>query len=396
MRTPTQQPSNGSNPSDWHGRFPQNDIISLLQVNRSFNLAESTSQDLYFGELVDLIGLDAVRNIRLGYGNDQGLPLLRDAIGKMVHIAPEKIITTTGAALAIYLLAIELCRPKDEVVLFTPCFATSKDAFIGADVTLRSINLKFEDNYRVDLNAFEATLTQETKLVCLATPQNPSGVTTSFETVDAMLKIMERCAPNAYLFIDEVYLYASYGEAVAPKSLAALSEKIISCGSVSKSFGAPGLRVGWMNVHDEDLRARLITAKMNIVISGSPLNETLAAHLLMQRGAILSPRKALLKSGLERVRQWQNQEADRIAWVKPDAGALCCIRLKESAFDDGAIQRFWAAHAEHKLQLGNGEWFGESRRICRLGFGYLPLSKLPKALRAVSDVLDFVQRSSPA
>lgn len=389
MSVPNQASASASStPHGWQGRFPENEIISLLSVNRPFNLAESTSQDLHVGELLDLVGLDAVRDVRLGYGSADGLPLLRERIGEVCGVPTERVVTTTGTALALYLLAIELCRPGDEVVLFTPCFPPSRDALVGAGIDVRDLPLRFEDGFQVDLEHFADMLTPRTRLVSLATPQNPSGVATSPETVDAMLSIMQQHAPETTLFVDETYRFATYGDAQPPLSFADRDPRIVSAASVSKAFGAPGLRVGWITTADPGLRERLMTAKMNIVISGSPLDETLAAHLLDKREAVLAPRRAMLSEALRTVEDWRETEAARLEWVRPDGGALCCMRLRPDAFDDAAVVRFWDAHERLDVQLASGAWFGERERTFRLGFGYLPLDTLPRALAAVSKAMD--------
>ncbi|WP_163836299.1 pyridoxal phosphate-dependent aminotransferase [Spartinivicinus ruber] len=380
----------------WAGRFPPNEIISLLNVNRRYNLAESTSQNLSFEELLDFVGPNAVRNICLGYGDSQGLEFLRQIVGQMMNIPAEHVISTQGTALGLYLLAVELCRPGDDVVIFTPCFPPSRDSLVGSGVNLRQVPLEFDDGYQIDLEYFAACLTENTRLVSIATPQNPSGVTVSQETIEAMLELMLRVSPYAYLFIDETYREATYGEAKVPASFAGLHPRIITAASVSKAYGAPGLRVGWLTVEDEELRQRLITAKMNIVISGSPLNENLAALLLEQRAQILTSRKTLLKQGLSIVAEWTRIHEEYLDWVRPDGGALCCMRLKESQFDSESLTRFWKGLADRELQLADGHWFGECGRVFRLGFGYLSLNTLAEALDLLGDALkDFSAAKEP-
>ena len=66
---------------------------------------------------------------------------------------------------------------------------------------------------------------------------------------------------------------------------------------------------------------------MNIVISGSPLDETLAAVVLENRTKILGARRRLLATGLSKVGAWADENKRFVDWVKPDAGALCCLRL---------------------------------------------------------------------
>lgn len=373
----------------WRGRFPYNEIISLLDVNRPFNLAESTSQDLTFGELLDLAGgLESIRDLKLGYGTSAGAVALREAIADACKVPADQIITTQGTALGLFLLAFETCRPGDEAVLVTPCFPPSRDSLTGAGVSVREIKLSFEDSYRLDLDRIEASLSAKTKLVSLASPQNPSGVQTSRADIEKLLVLLEKRSPAAILFIDETYREATYGDDAGVDSLAGLDARIVTGASVSKALGAPGLRTGWLTVADAELRSRLTVAKLNTVISGSVLDETLATALLHNREAVLAPRRRLLAGALGELSTWCASEGKRIEWVRPDAGALCCLRLRSDAFDDAAVSRFWSLLPQHNLQLASGTWFGESNRIFRLGFGYLPPARLGPALSALSSAMD--------
>ncbi len=378
----------GSSAREWRGRFPYNEIISLLDVNRPFNLAESTSQDLTFGELLDLVGLENIRKLRLGYGKSSGSTALREEIAKACNVPVDHVITTQGTALGLFLLAFEVCRPGDEVVLATPCFPPSRDCLVGAGASVREIRLSFESGYQLDVGAIAAALSSKTKLVSVASPQNPSGVQLPRAVVERLLVLLESRAPEAVLFIDETYREAVYGEEVAVDSFAGLHPRIVTGASVSKALGAPGLRTGWLTVADADLRSRLIVAKLNTVISGSVLDEALAAALLRHREGVLAPRRRLLAGCLEKLSAWCEAERRRIEWVRPDAGALCCVRLRADVFDDAAVSRFWSLLPSRELQLASGAWFGESERVFRLGFGYLPPERLGPALSALSSALD--------
>jgi len=372
----------------WRGRFPYNEIISLLDVNRPFNLAESTSQDLTLGELLDMAGLENMRKLKLGYGKSAGSIELREEIAKACKVPVEHVITTQGTALGLFLLAFEVCRPGDEAVLATPCFPPSRDCLIGAGVNVREIKLSFESNYQLDLEQMAAALSPRTRLVSIASPQNPSGVQTSRPVVEKLLELLEVRCPEAILFIDETYREATYGERPSVDSFAGLHPRIVTSASVSKALGAPGLRTGWLTVPDADLRARLIVAKMNTVISGSVLDEALAAALLRQREGVLAARRRLLSGGLEELTAWCVRERKRIEWVRPDAGALCCLRLRPDVFNAAAVARFWNVLPRHDLQLASGAWFGESDHVFRLGFGYLPAERLEPALSALSLAMD--------
>jgi len=372
----------------WGGRFPVNDIINLLDNFPTHNLAESTSQDLALGELLDLVGIEHLRELRLGYASAAGNPELRDRISILSGVPADNVLTTQGVALALFLLAFEHCRPGDEAVIATPCFPPTRDALIGTGVHVIPVAVGFDDGYRLDVGRLAAKLSSRTTLVCLASPQNPSGVRIRATEVEALLDAMSRHAPRALLLIDEIYRDATYGPALVPPSFAPLDPRIITTGSISKAHGAPGLRVGWMTVSDPDLRTRLTVAKMNIVLSSSVLDEALAERILAHSEEVLTPRRANLDQALVILTDWYAGQQHRLDWVRPESGAMCCMRLRTDQFDDTSVSRFREQLPDNDVQLGSGTWFGESARVFRLGFGYLPLPSFRIALDRLGATMD--------
>lgn len=362
------------------GRFPENEIVSLLNVNRRYNLAESTSKDLTVAELFDLLGdRGELDELRLGYGSSAGLPELRELIAEDHDMDPSQILVTTGTALGLYLIAVELCAIGDEAVIVTPCFPPARDALISTGVRLLECRLSFEDGYRLSASRLEPYLSEKTTLVSVASPQNPSGVSTSLDELREIVAVMQKTCPKARLFVDETYRKASYGEDSVAPSAAGLHDSIITGSSISKAHGAPGLRVGWLTCAQPDLMNRCARGKMNTVISGSPLNEKLAAALLSKEEEVLRPRREQLAHTRAMVSAWFASLHGLVEWVPPDAGALCAGRFCVARFSAEAVDRIWQT-LEHELQLASGVWFGESWRSFRLGFGYLEPNLLGEAL----------------
>lgn len=370
------------------GRFPRNEIISLLDVNRRLNLAESTSYDLTLGDLLAMIDVEELRALRLGYGSAAGLSDLRELAAEVCGVTSQSVLTTQGTALGLFLLAFELCGGGGEAVLQTPCFPPSRDALIACGATVIESPCRFDDGYQLDIDQCVAALTPRTCLVSIGSPQNPSGVSVSVERLTRLLAAMKGVCPEAYLFVDETYREAVYGDAATPPSSASLDPRVVVGTSVSKAHGAPGLRVGWLTVQDADLYERLKVAKMNTVICGSVVDETLAAGVIRHRNPLLATRRDLLARGLSMVETWHGRERHRVDWVRPDGGALCCMRLRRDAFSAKAVERFWHVLPDLELQLAPGTWFGEGSEVFRLGFGYLPQEVLSEALGALSKAMD--------
>jgi aspartate/methionine/tyrosine aminotransferase len=368
------------------GRFPKNEIISLLDVNRRHNLAESTSVDLKLGELVDQSNMEGLLELRLGYGSSKGNLTLRQLIADRVGVDPDNVLITQGAALSLFLTNFELCGPGDEIIVATPCFPPTIDAMRATGATILPFKLRFEEGYQIDEAALISMLNPKVKLVSLASPQNPSGVSTPPATIMRLVAAIQVKAPDAFLVVDETYRDATYDEH-AFTSVAAISDRIVTTSSISKAHGAPGLRIGWLTTQSAVLYERLTFAKLNTVISTSVVDEALAEILLNKLDAILATRRSALSQALNLLDQWVSNPSHLVEWVRPDAGALCCVRLRDDAFPAKAVDAFYAGLEAHDLQVADGSWFGEDKRVFRLGFGYLPLSNFPAALEALSRAL---------
>ncbi len=368
-------------------RFPDNDIISLIGTAPRHELGESVGPDLRLGELFDEGDLGALANLPLAYGTAPGDARLRAAIAARHGVEADEVLATVGGIHALFLLAFVLCEPGDEAVVPAPLFPPARDTLAACGATVHTPALRFDDGYRLDLQAFEQVLNARTRIVSLATPQNPAGVAFPPEALRALLAAMARKCPQAWLVVDETYREAVYaGDAAAPTALG-LGGRVIVVASLSKCHGAPGLRLGWLITRDAQLRQQLTRAKFNTVISCSPVDEALALRVLQRYQHIIGARRERLAAGRHITAQWVQDHAAFVEWVQPDAGALCCVRLHRAAFDDAAVQRFYAALAEEGARVSPGNWFGEEARVFRLGFGFLPAPQLQAALAAAGRAL---------
>jgi DNA-binding transcriptional MocR family regulator len=138
------------------------------------------------------------------------------------------------------------------------------------------------------------------------------------------------------------------------------------------------------------LNGRTDTAISSMILARS--RHPPADLVLTRRDDILGERRRQLKENLACVEEWIAAERDVVEWVRPDAGALCCVRLRPSAFDDIAVSRFYADLGREGVRVAPGDWFGEDRRVYRLGFGPFATPDLRVALGRLSDVLRRMQR----
>jgi aspartate/methionine/tyrosine aminotransferase len=368
-------------------KFPPNEIISLLDVNLKFNLAESTATNLTFGQIADDVFLSELNKLELGYGTSRGMVPLRNEIANRLSVPTNTVMTTNGASSSIFLTAFSLCNAGDEIVTVSPNFPPTMDIISALGATKKTIPLLFEEKYELNIERLTSTLSERTRLVIFVTPHNPSGTSITQKTLEAAISLIQQKSPRAYILIDETYREATYGDNQAALSMAGFSERVLTTTSLSKCHGAPGIRLGWLTCNDGELLEQLTLAKMNTVISCSVLDEMVGLHILKNSQTILNERKTSLQKGVTIVENWIQENTEFVEWVRPNAGALCCVRLRPDVFADTEVNAFYSQAGNSQIQLASGEWFGEQKRVFRLGFGYLPLPLLEQALSFLENTL---------
>jgi aspartate/methionine/tyrosine aminotransferase len=147
---------------------------------------------------------------------------------------------------------------------------------------------------------------------------------------------------------------------------------------MSKTFGLPGLRIGWIACRDAELSETLLAAKEQILICGSTVDEEMAARVLEARERILPPIRARIAEHLGIVREWFASQ-DVFAWVEPRAGVVGLPRFREP--DGVDLDRFYRdLLAEQGTYVGPGHWFEQPRSSFRLGFGWPETEELRSGL----------------
>jgi hypothetical protein len=355
--------------------FPRHQIMSLTAEQPRYELGESYGPDL---RLADLLTPE-LGDLELGYGTAAGDARLRTAIAERHGVRADQVVVTVGGMHGIFLLAYLLADAGGEVVTTAPEFPMTRSAFETVGASVRVVPVGFDDGYRVTADAVRAQLTPDTKLVSLASPQNPSGVAVPREVLREIVEAMASTCPDAYLMVDETYRTAAYGADPVVGTAVELGPRVVSVASLSKCHGAAGLRIGWVISTDDSLVERLVTAKFGTVVSASPVCEALALRVFEQEDEILAVRRAWLEENLLITEDWIQANGDVVEWVRPDAGALCVVRLRANV----DLGRFKRAAAEIGVRLADGDWFGDEPRVFRLGFGYLPAGELKVALDAV-------------
>lgn len=341
------------------------------------NLAESSVADASLADLgVDLGGLV------LQYGDHLGLPELRETIAAdAADAVADDVIVTPGAVAALFIIHTSLLEAGDHLVVARPNYATNVETprAIGADVTY--LDLAYEDGWAVDPARIAALMTPRTRLVSLTTPHNPTGTTLSEATLREVIGIVERA--GARLLIDETYREMTFGEALPVA--AGLSPAVISVSSLSKTYGLPGIRIGWLVARDRALRDRFLAAKEQILISGSLVDETIALHALRRRPEVLPAIRARIGEAFSMTAAWLEGH-ESLEWVPPRGGVVGFPRIRPGVpADPDAFYR--VLFEDHGTIVGPGHWFEQPRTHFRLGYGWPTLPELREGLDAIDAAL---------
>ena len=374
--------------------FPVNPIMSLVGPAPRHDLGGSYGPNLFVREV---LGAGApMEDLPLSYRTAEGDPRLRKAIAELYGVSAEDVVITVGGMHALFLLAFVLCNRGDEAVITSAVFPPSRSVLDAVGANVRSLPVSFAERYRVDPEAVGKLVSRETRLVSLASPQNPSGTAIPHATLEDLARLLKVRSPHAYLLVDDTYREAAIGaDAVAP-SPAGLGKNVVCVASLSKCYGAPGLRLGWVVTRDAELRARLVRAKFNTVISCPALDEEIAVRVFDRREQIVAERRDFLARCLDVMQSWARANEAFVDWVRPDAGAICCARLKPAVFDDGAVGSFYRALDEAHARVSRGTWFGDEARVFRIGFAHMPVADLERALGVLSAALrKTAERPSP-
>jgi aspartate/methionine/tyrosine aminotransferase len=339
------------------------------------NLAESSFSDMRLADY----GIEAdLGELLLPYADHLGSERLRALITAGTGLRADDVLVTPGAAAALFIVASALLEPGAHALICAPNYVTNLETprAIGADV--ERLELRFEAGWRLDAETLRNRLRPDTRLISVTYPHNPTGSMITSSELRALVDIVES-HPSAFLLVDETYRELAYGE---PLPMAAtLSPRVLGVSSMSKTYGLPGLRIGWLACRDQELMETLLAAKEQMFISGAVLDEELAARVLERRSTILSLVHEKIRDHLADVREWI-EASERFEWVPPSAGVVCFPRLRVDV--DVDVDHFYRYLFDGLgTYVGAGHWFDQDRRFFRVGFAWPTKVELERGLETL-------------
>jgi aspartate/methionine/tyrosine aminotransferase len=282
----------------------------------------------------------------------------------------------------LFIVATSLLNKGDHLVVAKSNYATNLETprAIGADISF--LELKFENNFDLDIEELTQKITPQTKLVSLTYPHNPTGVMIDEKKLRSIIDLVEKS--NAFLLLDETYREMSFVEKLPVA--ATLSDRVISISSMSKSYGLPGIRIGWIFSKNKTLMETFLAAKEQICITNSVIDEEIAFRYLQRKDELFSPNMVTIKKNFHILKQFM-QGQNVLEWVEPKGGCICFPRIKKEVnldpnqFHDILLNKY-------ATYIGRGHWFEEDARCMRIGYSWDKSDKLEKGLQNILKAIE--------
>lgn len=357
--------------------------FARFEFNAPYLLCTSDCESFTVSELLAFENNadQAFNKLHLGYTETLGNPELRREISRLYsNAAPKDIIVLAGAEEGIFIFMNVLLEPGDHIIVQSPCYQSLSEIAKSIGCKVTEWFMDAQNNWEMDLDFLKANITPQTKAIVINFPNTPTGYLMPREMFNELIEIARQ--HDIYVFSDEVYRFLEYDEKDRLPAAYDIYDKAITLGVMSKSFGLPGLRIGWIVTRDKLLFKKIASFKDYTTICSSGPSEFLAALALRNKEYVLKRNLGIIKANLQLLEKFFNKYTDLFEWVKPRAGVLIFPRLK---FEQEA-EAFCLDLVDKKgVLLLPGNVYGYNDHYVRFGIGRL---NMPEALAKLEEYLE--------
>jgi aspartate/methionine/tyrosine aminotransferase len=341
-------------------------IQSLYENTVDYNLTETGLHPYTLKELFTEDQLDELAGIRLGYGQTDGDSELRESISRLYAGAgPSNVLVTNGSAEANYIAVRSMLEPGDELVLMLPNYMQIWGLARAAGIDVKPFHLRHELEWGPDLDELKRRVTPRTKMIAVCNPNNPTGAVLKETEMMEIVKLAKQV--GAWVYADEIYRGAELDGNEIPSFYGSGDyNKVMVNGGLSKAYGLPGLRTGWLvgpapAIADAWAYHDYTTISTGI-LSQWPANRVLQPEMRMN---VLNRNRAMLRENIEILQAWVDKHSDLFSFIPPKAGAMAFIRY---SMDINSREFSTRLREEKSVFIMDGDCFGMDGYI-RIGFG---------------------------
>lgn len=366
--------------------------FSKWEFTAKYNMTGSDGENMRMDELLALATPEerqSLETVNLGYTEVFGAPALREAIARTYDtVKPEHLLTFAGAEEAIYVAMQVMLEDTDHCIVITPNYQAAETIPLSiCEVT--GVPLDIDKSWNLDIGKVEAAIKPNTKLISINFPNNPTGKIIPRASLDRLIDVCRM--RGIWLFSDEVYRLIDRDPSVRLPQAVDLYDRAISLNVMSKAYGLPGLRIGWLACKDRDMLVRFERYKHYLSICNSAPSEVLARIALNHRDKILEKNRKIVRANVALLDSFFADYKHLFDWQEPDGGCVTFIRYKGA---DG-VESFTKRLVEESgvLFLPSSIYRSELGPVppdcLRVGFGR---SHVPEGLTAMRN---WMQRNVP-
>ncbi len=360
--------------------------FSRWEFKARYHMTASDAETMRMSDLLALADeqdREIWEKLTLGYTETWGKPALRETIASTYQgLTSDDILCFAGAEEGLYCAMLALLETDDHAIITVPNYQSMETLPVSLCRQVSGVPLRAENNWALDIEDVKKALRPNTRLIAVNFPNNPTGTIADQKTFAALVELCKE--RNIHLFSDEVYRGLERDPAKQLPQAAELFDKGISLNVMSKAYGLPGLRIGWIACRDHDLLARMEKMKHYLSISNSAPSEILAVIALKARDQIISRNRALCSENLKFLGAFFNEYPHLYQWQAPDGG---CVGFAHYVGKDGADEHCRQLVEEAGILLLSSSLFtSELLPVAtdrfRVGFGRKNISAGLEAWRA--------------
>ncbi|NWG14412.1 MAG: aminotransferase class I/II-fold pyridoxal phosphate-dependent enzyme [Acidobacteria bacterium] len=364
-------------------QFEMERLQSTWENRVKFNLSESSVHPMSIRDLAsDPTFHNQLLSTPLHYNQSNGTDELRDMIASLYPGATlDDVEVTNGGSEANFVTVFSMLDPGDEVVVILPNYGQIWGLTNSLGMTVKAVHLREDLAWAPDLAALDAAVTSRTKMVVVCNPNNPTGAVLSEAEMEAIISIASRV--GAWILADEIYQGSERDGHTTPTFYDRYDRVIVTNG-LSKAYGLPGLRIGWI-VAEKELIVKMWSYHDYTTIAPGTLSDMLARVALSPAGRArcLERTRSICRQNYPILRRWMDGHGSMFRLVEPRAGAIAYVHYDLPVNSTSLIRKL--LH-EKSVLVVPGDHFGMDRYL-RIGYG-LPPEHLQQALDHIHETLE--------
>jgi aspartate/methionine/tyrosine aminotransferase len=361
--------------------------MSIWQNMVDYDLSNSGVGTLTVNDLLeqDPASITDFLSTGLGYPHTNGSTKLRMRIAALYPGANlDNVVVTTGAAQANFTTILTFMDPGDEILVMLPNYNQIWGIAKNYSLKVKTFSLYEDFNWALDPDELRHQVTEKTRLIAICNPNNPTGHILSSEERQAIVETAN--SVGAWILADEVYTGSEHGNTDITPSFWNEYDKTFAIGGMSKAYGLPGLRIGWVLAQKE--MAEKIWARQDyITLIATSLGNELATYALSpeRRSSLINRVQTNIHQGYRNFKAWCEQNQGLISHVPPQAAAFAFVRYLKDINSTELVNRL--IHNQ-RTYVVPGDHFGLDQHL-RIGFGQ-STAYVNEGLRRIADELSLL------